>query len=167
MPGVHARGGFLLHSQVVPFPTGASSVPSLFDFPVLYPKGGFPSETEDFISGVTQPSGSHIMRWLKEPNALLLTLTPALPPWGGELGETPRSLTGALPFLGPAKCCATGLPCCIIFNSRNSLMPHLRPSSNLKVIAFGRARLCLVAAEGLVGFEVIGFTQLLRFRLDK
>lgn len=67
-------------------------------------------------------------------------------------------------LFGPTKCCTTGLPYWVIFNSRNSLMPHLRPGSNLKVITFGQSS---DAAEGWVGFEVIGFTQLLMLCLDK
>lgn len=55
-------------------------------------------------------------------------------------------------LFGSAKDHKTRLPYWIIFSSRNSSVPYLRPGSNLEVITFGQSSDALSCCRGLGGF---------------
>lgn len=124
---------------------------------ILFPKIP-PTQTQDFTSETTTWELFYdVFTWGSQEKASLfaswlLHLHSAF--WKGtsmdsrclEVGRSLFSLVGS------AKDHKTRLPYWIIFSSRNSSMPHLRPGSNLKVITFGQSSDALSCCRGLGGF---------------
>lgn len=138
----------LAYASSLPFILGLASF--LLKYP--HPNPGLHLKDEHYNLEILLPH-LYLRESVKCPFLRLTSVPPGLPSGSGQLWiQDVLKLEESCFLFGSAKRYTTGLPYWIIFSSRNSSVPQLRPGSNWKVIMFGRSSDALSWCRGLGGF---------------